>query len=401
MSLAAENSVSTIAKLWSQSGLRAPEAQGLISFIPALSPLLQPITHEKETIAYMLSQPLLAAHSNLSNPGEWQLALLALNPDIRKHWLGLAAARCREAGHIADPQVLTKLITHLCNASEWVLPYLTESSQPPSLSEGGLAGLERELLGASLSENSATPALCRVLRAAFTLEKHAEVLTAIPAVDVSGSDFLGNWCSGRLLALPAVTDISNRSLRNQWLLLGRSNLSHLVSGSIEHLAAKPWSLLLGLLVFTQDAWAAEQRGGLLLTLDSGQNPFAPSEISVVMQGEEGDEVTITCLAGLLLALLSDIQISLYPKTPDTAELNRQLSGLIGEALSYKQWLFKPGSRGETGQYRIHPDFSDACYSLPLSPLFGRKSKTFQHSLKRCALALRETALSKKSQGTEQ
>jgi hypothetical protein len=70
---------------------------------------------------------LLDAFNDLSQSGEWQLALLGLNPDVRQHWINLAAARCQEAGAMSDPMVLVKLIQQLGNASEWVLAQLEDS----------------------------------------------------------------------------------------------------------------------------------------------------------------------------------------------------------------------------------------------------------------------------------
>ncbi|WP_124102078.1 hypothetical protein [Pseudomonas aeruginosa] len=59
-----------------------------------------------------------------------------------------------------------------------------------------------------------------------------------------------------------------------------------------------------MLVFAQDAWRAENRGGLLLELPAGQNAFAPAEIAVTVIGTEGDEVRCGTLADLLLGMLA-------------------------------------------------------------------------------------------------
>ncbi|MCP6406841.1 hypothetical protein NL481_27960, partial [Klebsiella pneumoniae] len=57
---------------------------------------------------------------------------------------------------------------------------------------------------------------------------------------------------------------------------------------------------------------------------------------------------------------------------------------IAELLAQKIWQFTEAGRGESGQYRIHTSFSDACYSLPLAPLFGYKSQTLQRAVKQLA-----------------
>jgi hypothetical protein len=157
---------------------------------------------------------------------------------------------------------------------------------------------------------------------------------------------------------------------------------------IQHFAQQPWWFLLSLLSFVQDAWAAEQRGGLLLTLPAGQNAFAPSQVNVAVQGIDGDEVSLGSLADFLVQLLSELHIALYPaltnRVDDMQRLNRALSPLIAELLAKKIWQFLEAGRGEPGHYRIHPEFSDACYSLPLAPLFGYKSQYLQQAIKQLA-----------------
>ena len=159
---------------------------------------------------------------------------------------------------------------------------------------------------------------------------------------------------------------------------------------IQHFAQQPWWFLLSLISFVQDAWAAEQRGGLLLTLPAGQNAFAPSQVNVVVQGIDGDEVSLGGMAEFLLSLLGELNIALYPALTDSSEgiqqLNRGLSPVIGNLLAKKIWQFLEAGRGEPGHYRIHPEFSDACYSLPLAPLFGYKSQHLQQAIKQLAQA---------------
>lgn len=401
-------------QLWSSGGLTANKASPLLAAIPELKKLLQPIAAgavgdtendlKEEINAYCLSAPLLNAHNELSQLGEWQLALLGLNAEVREHWLNLAAARCREAGAMNDPQVLVKLIQQLGNASEWVLAQLENTSiatgATPQISTGPLAQLERDLLGHSLNDNAAIPALCRLLRACFTLytlSEQTEALAPIQPVDITAKKLTSNWCSGRLLAQPESL-LSEYNLKQSikpalspnadWLLV--SQPVNAEAKLIEHFAEQPWWFLLGLLTFVQDAWAAEQRGGLLLTLPAGQNAFAPSQVNVVVQGIDGDEVSLGGMAEFLPSLLGELNIALYPALTDSSEgiqqLNRGLSPVIGNLLAKKIWQFLEAGRGEPGQYRIHPEFSDACYSLPLAPLFGYKSQHLQQAIKQLAQA---------------
>ncbi|MBT0115558.1 hypothetical protein H7696_10950 [Vibrio alginolyticus] len=401
----AQSGCQLLNQLWSCGGLSANKAAALLTAIPTLEKLLQPIVAGEtdgdvkgESNAYCLSAPLLDAYNQLSQLGEWQLALLGLNPEVRVHWLNLAAARCREAGAMNDPQVLVKLIQQLGNASEWVFTQLENASNTtgatPQIAAGPLVQLERDLLGYSLNDNAAIPALCRILRACFklhTLSEQTEVLAPIQPVDTSAKQLANNWCRGRLLALPDAL-LSEYSLNQplkpnaDWLLVSRPVNDE--AKLIERFAHQPWWFLLSLVSFVQDAWAAEQRGGLLLTLPAGQNAFSPAQVNVAVQGIDGDEVSLGSLAEFLMQLLGELNIALYPELTNSAEdmqlLNRALSPLIAELLANKIWQFTEAGRGESGHYRIHPDFSDACYSLPLAPLFGYKSQHLQQAIKQLA-----------------
>lgn len=401
----AQSGCQLLSQLWSCGGLSADKAAALLAAIPALEKLLQPIVAGETEgelkggiNAYCLSAPLLDAYNQLSQLGEWQLALLGLNPEVRTHWLNLAAARCREAGAMSDPQVLVKLIQQLGNASDWVLAQLENTSATtgatPQIVAGPLAQLERDLLGHSLNDNAAIPALCRILRACFTLHalsEQTESLTPIQPVDISAKQLAHNWCQGRLLVLPDALLSEyclNQPLKpnDDWLLVSRP----VNDGAklIERFAHQPWWFLLSLVSFVQDAWAAEQRGGLLLTLPAGQNAFSPAQVNVAVQGIDGDEVSLGSLAEFFTQLLGELNIALYPELTHSAEefqrLNRALSPLIAQLLANKIWQFLDAGRGEPGHYRIHPDFSDACYSLPLAPLFGYKSQHLQQAIKQLA-----------------
>jgi len=384
-------------QLWQQGGLIANKAALLLAAVPALRSLLQPIIQPKkndaetDTVsAFSLTAPLLDAFNDLSQSGEWQLALLGLNPDVRQHWINLAAARCQEAGAMNDTMVLVKLIQQLGNASEWVLAQLESTATTPQIITGPLAKTERDLLGHRLNDNAAIPALCRILHTShtlFTVSEQNEPPAPIQAVDVTAKQLTNNWCSGRLLALPN-TLLNEHDLKPNadWLLVSRSGHDNVPL--TELFAQQPWLFLLSLIIFVQDAWAAEQRGGLLLTLPAGQNAFAPGQINMAVQGIEGDEVSLGSLAEFLVLLLGELNITLYPafdvNTESINRLNRVLSSLIAELLAQKIWQFTEAGRGESGQYRIHTSFSDACYSLPLAPLFGYKSQTLQRTIKQLA-----------------
>ncbi|EAX4765955.1 TPA: hypothetical protein H2X53_002748 [Salmonella enterica] len=395
--LNSEAALNLCLQLWLQGGLIADKAALLLAAVPALKSLLQPIIQPKKNdaetdivSAFSLTAPLLDAFNDLSQSGEWQLALLGLNPDVRQHWINLAAARCQEAGAMSDTMVLVKLIQQLGNANEWVLAQLGSTATTPQIIAGPLAQTERDLLGHSLNDNAAIPALCRILRTShtlFTVSEQNEPPAPIQAVDVTAKQLTNNWCSGRLLALPnTLLDEHDLKPNADWLLVSRSGHDNVPL--TELFAQQPWLFLLSLIIFVQDAWAAEQRGGLLLTLPAGQNAFAPGQINMVVQGIEGDEVSLGSLAEFIVLLLGELNITLYPaldaNTENINRLNRALSSFIAELLAQKIWQFTEAGRGESGQYRIHTSFSDACYSLPLAPLFGYKSQTLQRAIKQLA-----------------
>ncbi|AZQ31673.1 hypothetical protein EJW24_26075 [Klebsiella pneumoniae] len=395
--LNSEAALNLCLQLWLQGGLIADKAALLLAAVPALKSLLQPIIQPKKNdtetdsvSAYSLTAPLLDAFNDLSQSGEWQLALLGLNPDVRQHWINLAAARCQEAGTMSDTMVLVKLIQQLGNASEWVLAQLESTATTPQIIAGPLAQTERDLLGHSLNDNAAIPALCRILRTShtlFTVSEQNEPPAPIQVVDVTAKQLTNNWCSGRLLALPnTLLDEHDLNPNADWLLVSRSGHDNVPL--TELFAQQPWLFLLSLIIFVQDAWVAEQRGGLLLTLPVGQNAFAPGQINVAVQGLEGDEVSLGSLAEFIVLLLGELNITLYPaldaNTESINRLNRVLSSFIAELLAQKIWQFTEAGRGESGQYRIHTSFSDACYSLPLAPLFGYKSQTLQRAVKQLA-----------------
>ncbi|WP_447247180.1 hypothetical protein [Klebsiella pneumoniae] len=395
--LNSEAALNLCLQLWLQGGLIADKAALLLAAVPALKSLLQPIIQPKKNdtetdsvSAYSLTAPLLDAFNDLSQSGEWQLALLGLNPDVRQHWINLAAARCQEAGTMSDTMVLVKLIQQLGNASEWVLAQLESTATTPQIIAGPLAQTERDLLGHSLNDNAAIPALCRILRTShtlFTVSEQNEPPAPIQVVDVTAKQLTKNWCSGRLLALPnTLLDEHDLNPNADWLLVSRSGHDNVPL--TELFAQQPWLFLLSLIIFVQDAWVAEQRGGLLLTLPVGQNAFAPGQINVAVQGLEGDEVSLGSLAEFIVLLLGELNITLYPaldaNTESINRLNRVLSSFIAELLAQKIWQFTEAGRGESGQYRIHTSFSDACYSLPLAPLFGYKSQTLQRAVKQLA-----------------
>lgn len=355
--------------------------------LPELLQLLQPISNGEQVTGYALTKSLIQSHAALNNSAEWHLSLLALNPEIRKYWVGLAIARCKETQHIQDPIVLIQRIQSLGEASAWLLEHVEVQAQ---LEATPLASLERELLGCELHENSAYPILFRILKVAYDLQVTQTDLQTLDEVDVTHKEFERNWSAGRIIVLPK----SYQGYASErWALQTQSPHS---TAYLDLLNANPWLMLLALIVYAQDAWAAEHGAGFNLCLPQGQNHYVANEVKVIAVGAEGDEVEIGTLADLIFKVINTLGMLCYPHTPTVNDLNQTLAGLIKQVLELKLWQYRDGGMGELGQFSIHPTLSDACYSLPLSPMFGRKSKYIQQVIKDSVLELRQNYLLSKN-----
>ncbi|WP_332877476.1 hypothetical protein [Massilia sp. S19_KUP03_FR1] len=350
-----------------------------------------------KSVGWIISQRLLRVRPTLASDAELICALLAQQMDVRAAWLTLAAARCKEAGQMAaqgnNSGPLVGLISGLGPAASWVEAAL-ESAM---LTASPYAAFERELLGMSFEQAAATPALVRILAVAAQLAAFADAPPPLPKVDASGIQAQQNWVKGRLLALPFVLESATHDQKFK-TAAAKSAEQVLLSGGIAPfitddqtvmcwVLAQPWVLLLAMLAFAQDAWRAENRGGLLLELPAGQNAFAPAEISVTVMGIEGDEVRCGTLAHLLLDILTRLGLACFPQQSLASELNAQLSPMVGLLLKHAVWRYQDGASSQLGQYQIHPEFSDQCYRLPASRVFNRTGKLLWQSARLAAAAL--------------
>lgn len=345
----------------------------------------------------IISQRLLAVRPTLASDAELLCALLAQQFEVRFAWLAIAAARSKEAGQMATQRnnsaPLVELISGLGPAAAWVEAALKSAL----LTASPYAALERDLLGVSFEQAAATPALVRILAVAAQLAAFVDALPPLPTVDASGIQAQQNWVKGRLLALPFVLDAATHDQKSE-TAAAKAAEQVLLPGGIAPIItddqtvmgwvlAQPWALLLAMLAFAQDAWRAENRGGLLLELPPGLNASAPAEVSVTVVGSEGDEVRCGTLADLLLAMLARLGVGCFPHQPTAAALNAQLSPLVGLLLKHAVWRFQDGASSQLGQYQIHPQFSDQCYSLPASRVFNRTGKLLWQSARLAAEAL--------------
>lgn len=326
---------------------------------------------------WVISQRLLAVRPSLASDAELLCALLAQQSEVRLAWLAIAAARCKEAGQMAaqgnNSATLVELVSGLGPSAVWVEAALESAL----LTASPYAALERELLGVSFEQAAATPALVRILAVAAQLAAFTDALPPLPNVDASGIQAQQNWVKGRLLALPVVRDLADQTPNTDARVILSGGIAPLIADGQTVMAwvlAQPWALLLAMLAFAQDAWRAENRGGLLLELPPGQNAFAPAEVAVTVVGSEGDEVRCGTLAHLLLNMLARLGVACFPRQPSVSELNAQLSPLVGLLLKHAVWRYQDGASNQLGQYQIHPQFSDQCYSLPASRVFNRTGK---------------------------
>jgi len=337
---------------------------------------------------WVISQRLLGVRPALASDAELLCALLAQQKEVRAAWLAIAAARCREAGQMADSAPLVELVSGLGKAAVWVEGALGSHA----LTASPYAAFERELLGVSFEQAAATPALIRILAVAAQLAQFVDALPALPAVDASGIQAQQNWVKGRLLALPFLAELSSTDQQSAiaaHVLLQGCITPNIPEGqsTMSWVLAHPWALLLTMLSFAQDAWRAENRGGLLLELPAGQNAFSPAEIAVTVVGSEGDEVRCGSLADVLIKTLASLGVACFPRQPTAAELNAQLSPLVGLLLKHSVWRYQDGASSQLGQYQIHPQFSDQCYSLPASRVFNRTGKLLWQTARLSAEAL--------------
>ena len=198
-------------------------------------------------------------------------------------------------------------------------------------------------------------------------DAHAQALSVLPAVDISGMQADRNWIAGRLLALPG-----SEADRDYVLMGAGENATD--DGAMDWVLANPWALLMAMVAYAQDTWAAEARGGLLLELPAGQNAYQPGEVTVLVQGPEGDETRCGTLAELLLRALNHLGMHSFPRQPAINALNTMITPLVGQLLQRRVWRYLDGASGSYGQYQIHPEFADDCYRISGSKVFNRTGR---------------------------
>lgn len=336
----------------------------------SLAPLLKGIAHPAVG-GWVASRRVLAERQMLGSDNELVMALLALEPGLRLGWLRVAAARCREAAKMADETPLMDMVSQLGAAAAWVDAELPNASMAPTET----AAVERELLGVSAEQAAAIPVLMRVLGSSCRLHAvQGADLPRLDEVDRTGVQSQQNWLPGRLLALPGA------SAAAQFVLQGAGEALSDATPLVWTLA-NPWAFLLAAVAYAQDAWAAENRGGLLIELPAGQDAFAPAEIAVLVQSSDGAEVPCGTLGGLVLRSLAHLGVHCFPAEPTAAALDARLTPLVGLLLQRQVWRFVEAASGSRGQYHIHPAFADETYKIAGSKVFNRTGRHVWQSVR--------------------
>lgn len=327
----------------------------------------------------------LRVAGNLPPEAEAVAGLLACVGDIRSAWLKLVAARLCEAGQRRDIGELCQAIDTLGLASQEV----RDAIENASLEVTAYSKLESELFGSGADQPVNHPKLLRVLGKTAEVMNKEIVTKPIRLKAVDPFEPKESWCAGRVLQLPRLGNPSLEAktapnprplsprrgeVSQAFVLAGDCDeLLHqeLVAEDNESKALmrwvlyRPWCMLLAQIVFTQEAWGAEQISGQLsleLSDDQLGNPYEPKRIDVVVVRADGAEVLCGSLGELVQRVLQRLQIALVARPEQVARLDEYLAPVVRRLLERKVWRFDPrGGGGGRPGFTIDDDFSTSCY----------------------------------------
>ena len=315
-------------------------------------------------------------------------AVFACEPELRSAWLRIVVARLREAGKRRDAAELCSIIDQLGVASRQVRQLLSDASLQPT----GHQDLEIALFGAAAEQAVIWPKLLRVLGATADLVEGAlgQPAAAIPAVEPL--DPKRSWCSGRIMQLPVLKDADPTEvifvLAGSCALLPKAERVPDDSPSqavMRWVLYRPWVMLLAQIVFTQEAWEAEQISGRLaleLAEDQLANPYEPSRVDVVVTTADGDEILCGTLGELLHRVLARLDVTLLAWPEEGQRLDERLARVIHLLLEQKVWRFEPhGAGSRRPGYVIDDDFSTSCYRAFGSKYFYRGGSLLTNAIR--------------------
>lgn len=280
--------------------------------------------------------------------------LLATELRFRDIWLTLQAARLKDFGKRQDWENLCQHIAQLGSASSILREKLASASLQPT----EYAALELEILGAPADQSAATPRLLRILgsTAPWVEGRQGKPAEALQYVDPQ--NIATNWVSGRILQAPDAVDVSQGKVKGHPAVL--SGKVEACSGNrMSWVLGTPWVTLLGVLVFTMEAWAAERHGGLQLELPAMyvQQYASPPQIQVIVTLLDGQEIVCGSLGEYCLRVVEALGMALVPSV-SAVELDQRLGDVVARLLQAKVWMWKPESRT---RYCIGKDFGFDCY----------------------------------------
>ena len=343
---------------------------------------------ESRTVA---TPALVELLSRLPDEHEVLIGLAACSPKLRTAWQAILAARLREMGQRRDAESLCTAITELDRAAEAVRQLLPQAK----LAATGFGELENLLFGCPAEQGPAFPKLLRAIGRTSPYVEGRVAPPVQPLPDVNPLTPETNWVSNRLLRPPAELDsffdgdtsVLTGSLVN---LFARESYVTDTPGTarLRWVLYRPWALLLAQVVFTQEAWAAEQNAGSLaleLPEDQESRFDAPARVNIVVTRPTGEEIGCGSLGGLIRRVLRQIGVTLLLREDHLKNLDAQLADVIRQLLLRQIWKFEGrGIKGQRSCYRIHEAFSVDCYRI-----FG--AKYFNRGCSRITAAIRATA----------
>lgn len=254
--------------------------------------------------------------SRLPDTHEVIIALASCQPKLRTAWQSIIAARLHEMGQRRDAELLCAAITELDRAAEAVRKLLPQAR----LAATGFVELENQLFGCPAEQGPAFPKLLRAIGRTSPYVEGRVAPPVQPLPDINPLTPETNWIPNRLLRPPAETNsftdgptsVLTGSLAD---LLARESDASDTSGTarLRWVLYRPWALLLAQVVFTQEAWAAEQNAGLFgleLADDQEAHFDAPARVNVVVARPTGEEIDCGSLGDHVLDTKSLDQLTL-------------------------------------------------------------------------------------------
>ncbi|HQZ64341.1 MAG TPA: hypothetical protein PLY87_04660 [Planctomycetaceae bacterium] len=318
-------------------GLTGPETTGL--------------WWQAESGVVVASPLLLRMGQQLPRVEECPALLLATESRYRNDWLKLQAARIGKLGDGGRVEELCDQISTIGPAADLIRQHLSSAR----LEATAWSSMELEMFDAPADQSAAAPALLRVLGLTARLVEGQQGKPCDTLPEVHVKDPRTNWQSGRLLLAPG----TEASVGGQWVLGGHFKRPQSVS-RMSWVLSSPWVMMLGLLTFMAEAWAAERRGGVTLELPFNRvNEFAtPSQIDIVVTLPEDDsEVLCGSLGEFCLRVLDALDMALVPSLV-VRDLDAQLGHVVSRLLAEGVWSYQPQNRP---RYLIGEEFSNDCY----------------------------------------